>query len=226
VTVVDDELAGIDDDHDDGDGPVDDREPGADGARYVCDVDGCGATFDKASSLGLHKFRTHGIKGARRNAGNRKSSSGGDAAPRNRSTKNAGTSTTRSRLIRESVLEVLDTRRAFRGEGTDDLDVEGTLRRDVDRIANALASLAERDVFSFLGPIIDRTLGAGGPVSIFRAFAPTLRSLVTHRRDARLEQEREQQAFDAHYATLLANEGQAAADDFAERYRRGEIRFE
>jgi hypothetical protein len=224
VTVVDDELAGIDDDHDD-DAPVDDREPGADGARYVCDVDGCGATFDKASSLGLHKFRSHGIKGARRGGGSRKSSSG-DAAPRNRNAKNAGTSTTRSRLIRESVLEVLDTRRAFRGEGTDDLDVEGTLRRDVDRIANALASLAERDVFSFLGPIIDRTLGAGGPVSIFRAFAPTLRSLLTHRRDARLEQEREQQAFDAHYAQLLANEGQAAADDFAERYRRGEIRFE
>lgn len=224
MTLVDDELAGIDDDTDDG--PVDDREPGADGARYVCDVDGCGATFDKASSLGLHKFRSHGIKGARRGGSTRKSSTSNDGAPR-RTTKSAGNVSTRARLIRESLLEVLDTRRAFRGEETDDaLDVEGTLRRDVDRIASALASLAERDLFSFLGPIIDRALGAGGPVSIFRAFAPTLRSLLTHRRDARLEQEREQAAFDAHHAQLLASEGQAAADEFAERYRRGEIRFE
>jgi hypothetical protein len=78
VAATDDTLAGIDDDELGDDGPVDDGEPGG-GSRFVCDVDGCGASFDKASSLGLHKFRTHGIKGARRGGPKR---AAGDASPR------------------------------------------------------------------------------------------------------------------------------------------------
>ena len=36
--------------------------------EFICDHKGCARTFTRAQALGLHKFRTHGVKGTTRKA--------------------------------------------------------------------------------------------------------------------------------------------------------------
>lgn len=213
------ELHGIDDDagaddepdtHDQHDG----NEPAA---AHVCPE--CGASFSRASALGLHRFRTHGIKGARRDRTNSRK----DGAPRRPPAPGRGGNLEgRKRLVRETIVELLDTRRAIaEGLDTDELGVADTIRRDADLIAGALAGLAER--VDFLGVAIDRLLGVGGPLSFVRAFGPTLRKMIVSRRAAAVDRDQQQAAVDAEYGRILSEQGQEAADLFAERVRRGEV---
>jgi hypothetical protein len=36
---------------------------------HLCEVEGCGRSFEKAQALGMHRFRAHGIESPHRNKG-------------------------------------------------------------------------------------------------------------------------------------------------------------
>lgn len=216
---ADDALPGIDDDDGLERGGVVDVDGGAD--EYTCPE--CGDTFDSRAKLGLHRFRKHGVRGSSESSRRRASKNGGgkDPAPkreRSSSSSSGGNSRSRrSRLVSETLTELADLGDGLRGRFADDgRSIADTIRRDADKMGEALAGLAERGMFAFLGPIIDAIFGAGGPLSVFVAFGPTLRKTLAaggERRDrrdaARLEQ------LQLEYERILGEQGFAAAQEWA-----------
>lgn len=179
-----------------GGGERDERD--RDGAGHECPE--CGRSFSTAMGLGLHRSREHGVKGINRR---RKESGGRDRAPRR--TRETHSRSDRSRLVSESITELVDLFQR-RGDNVAAMSVADVLRRDADKIGDALASLAERQLFSALGPVIDTLFGAGGPLSFITALGPTFRKLLAGR-PPRRHVDDELAQLQAEYERIYTHEG-------------------
>lgn len=168
-------------------------EPGPEPSGFVCPE--CGAVEQSPLRLGLHKRRAHGIVGksassakerrSRKTKTERKPLGERTRAPsRERS---EGSQARRKRLVKETIIELLDVRDALRGQGTVDPDetLADVIRRDADRIASSLAFAAER--FTALGRLIDRACGHGSALTFVRGFLGVGKHAIRKLRQARPE---------------------------------------
>lgn len=180
--VDDDELAGLDDDDaalaelDDGRRSDDvDR----DGAGVACPE--CGKVCSNKITLGMHRRSEHGIVGNRKKKGKSSSSSSSSKSTRRPSpAADTGRRSKRARLVSETATELADLFER-KVENVAALTLAEIIRRDADKMGAALAAVAERSIFGWLGPLIDNVFGDGGPLSILRAFGPTARKFVSMR---------------------------------------------
>lgn len=151
-------------------------KPGSDDvdAGFVCPE--CERVFDSALKLGAHRKGSHGVAGTSKDRRNRKRA----ASPRRDRPNNTGGSSDRARKVSETLRELVDL---FERNGTnvEGLTLAAVIRRDADKIGEALAALAERRMFAPLGAAIDTMFGAGGPLSFITALGPTLRKVVAGR---------------------------------------------
>ena len=114
----------------------------------------------------------------RRDAGGRFSGTGGSSS-----------SSKRKQQARETILELVELADGIRGRGNGQPeDLADIARRDADRMADAIAAVSVR-VPPF-GMILDRVLGAGGPLSILLAFGPFVRKLLERMRQIKQERDR------------------------------------
>lgn len=138
----------------------------------------CGEGFASKSRLGFHRWKEHGVAGARRRSG--KGAGGDEGKPDRRPSRPS--KTRRAQLVSETARELADWIDSLAGRAEpDSLTIADTIRRDADRMGDALAGLAERSLFGFLGLIIDALFGAGGPLSLVTAFGPTARKTMAAR---------------------------------------------
>lgn len=172
----------------------------------------CGEGFDSKPKLGLHRFRKHGIRGSSESSQRRRGTT--DKAPR-RKTVPAGGQPRRSKLVAATLRELADMSDGIRGRfGDDDATIADTIRRDADKMGEALAALAER--LGVLGLLIDTLFGAGGPLGLFMAFGPTLRKTMGAGRAHReARQQAQLAALQAEYEQVLAESGLEAAQEWA-----------
>lgn len=111
-----------------------------------------------------------------------------------RSTATARRQAERKRNVKETLLETAELLDALRGR-TEDQEAESLVeivRRDADRMAETLASMADR--FDPAAFVVDHLFGAGGPLSILTSFGPFLRSLIVQAREIRARQVAEWEA--------------------------------
>jgi hypothetical protein len=197
-------------------GGVERVDGGAD--EYACDVDGCGRTFESAASLGMHRWAAHKIRGRGRDKKSA-SGSGGDGRT-NEGTPRRNTppqsQSKRARLVSETATELADLIDSARGRLiADGLTIADTIRRDADRMGEALAGLAGRNLFglgSLVGALIDNLFGSGGPLSLLTAFGPTLRKTL----DARPRREPDElAAMQAEFNRMYEQDGPEVAHAWA-----------
>ena len=158
----------------------------------------CGNDFETKQKLGVHRRNEHGVASTRNDKK--------DGAPRREPKADSARQAQRRTLVKETILELVDTTDELRGRSTEAiLDLADVIRRDADKMASALAALAERGPFVLLGVVIDKLLGAGGPFSLLRAFAPTARQMLARARDSRVENAAVQAQFDAEVEQMMAD---------------------
>lgn len=187
---------------------VDDPGAGASDSDGV-ECPDCGLTFDNKIKLGIHRAKEHGIEGINKRKRGR-SSGDRDAAPERPHRPSPQTKTKRARLVSETLVELADLLER-RGDNVDALTVAGVIRRDADKIGNALAGLAERRMFAPFGPIIDALFGDGGPLSFITALGPTFRKLIAARPHRAPDESAQIQA---EFERLVADQG----EDYALRW--------
>lgn len=208
-----DDLVGIDDDADELEHGGSEKGDGA-GTEHFCPE--CGDGFDSKAKLGLHRFRKHGVRGSSDSSKRRRG--GTDKTPARKQQPKAAGRPQRARLVETGLKEFADMADGLRGRfALDDLSIADTIRRDADKMGEALASLAER--FGFLGLLIDVVFGPAGPLGLFVAFGPTLRKTVASGRDRRsARDEARLNALQAEYEQVLAEQGVVAAQEWAEHH--------
>lgn len=208
-----DELDGIDD-GDELEHGGSEKGDGAD-TEHFCPE--CGDGFDSKAKLGLHRFRKHGVRGSSDSSKRRRGGTDKQPARKTQQSKAAG-KPQRSRLVATGLKEFADMADGLRGRfALDELSIADTIRRDADKMGEALASLAER--FGFLGLLIDVLFGPAGPLGLFVAFGPTLRKTVASGRDRRsARDEARLTALQAEYEQVLAEQGVVAAQEWAEHH--------
>jgi hypothetical protein len=134
------------------------------GSGHVCPE--CGEEFSSPMRLGLHRYQKHGIRG--RDA-QRKAAGGGSRRSTSASRPGESRQAKRRRAVRETLLELTDFTDELRGRGrTEPVDLADVIRRDADKIADALAHAAER--FNPLAFAIDKLAGHGGVITFARGF--------------------------------------------------------
>jgi hypothetical protein len=174
----------------------------------------CGQGFATKATLGYHRWREHGVRGSsRRSAAKRKAGGGGESEPRR--PREGVSKGRRAQLVSETMRELADLADSLRGRAlADSATIADTIRRDADRMGDALAGLAERSIFGFLGPIIDALFGAGGPLSLVTAFGPTVRKTMA----ARPRREGDDlTALQTEYERIYVEESPAAAAEWAQQ---------
>jgi len=106
--------------------------------------------------------------------------------------------------------ELADLADSLRGRAeSDGLTIADTIRRDANRMGDALAGLADRSMFGFLGLIIDALFGAGGPLSLVTAFGPTARKTIAARPRRELDERQ------VEYERIYQDDGPEAAEAWA-----------
>ena len=196
-------------------GSDDDAEPTS---GHACPE--CGQEFANRVRLGMHRRAEHGILGKNASAAAGKGKR--HASPRRPAGAAAAASrSSRSRKISESLTELVD----LFERRTDNIDAHTLaeiIRRDADKIGEALAALADRRMFAPLGTAIDLLFGTGGPLSFLTALGPTVRKLLAGRTQARAErraaaehERAEADRLEAEYQAVLRDEGPDAARHWA-----------
>jgi hypothetical protein len=95
----------------------------------------------------------------------------------------------RKQQAQETIEELVELVDELRGRGSSSVndDLADIARRDAGKMAEWMASFAER--FAPFGFVLDNFLGAGGPLSAFRAFGPFVRKLLQSMREIRRERD-------------------------------------
>lgn len=206
-------LDGIDDELDETKHVVDEH------GEHVCDVDGCGSSFDSPSALGLHKRNAHGIAGkfAGRRRGNGKRKPRADGAPDRK--KNT---TGRRQKIRETIEETADLLDELQGQGAAVPDrLADILRMDADKLAGFLTVLA--DNVTMAGRFVDTFAGRGGPIAGLRAGWRIIGWLFRRNRQTAADARAVREEFTRLYNVELDERGEEAAAEFQRQVEAGEI---
>jgi hypothetical protein len=181
-------------------------EDGDGAVEHLCPE--CGQGYATKATLGFHRWKVHGVRGSSRK---QKKGGGGEGEPRRQ--REGVSKSRRAQLVSETMRELADLADSLRGRAqVDAATIADTIRRDADRMGDALAGLAERSIFGFLGPIIDALFGAGGPLSLVTAFGPTVRkTMAAHPR----REGGDLAALQAEYERLYVDEGPTVANEWA-----------
>lgn len=143
--------------------------------KHVCDVEGCGRSFKLAAHLANHKRSAHGI---------------GVSKPVDGAGGGEGRQARRRKDIRETIVEFVAFADEMRGRSDGDAATfADTIRRDADKIADALAAWCER--LSPLGSLVD-AFAHGLVVKTFRGFQGLARLAIVKARQRRREAAEEQ----------------------------------
>lgn len=151
---------------------------------HVCPE--CGAEYKLAMHLGLHRRREHGVQGsAKQSSPKRKRTSSGGGRD--------STQTRRRKAISETLLELVTFSDDLRGQSViDTSSLADVIRRDADRIADAIAAWAEKA--PPVGALID-IIAHGLVVKTFRGFQGLAR-LAVNRSRLRKQQQAEQDGWE------------------------------
>lgn len=170
----------------------------------------CSRGFASKATLGFHRWRVHGVAGSSRKSKEAGSAGGSEGKPERRPARPS--KGRRAQLVSETMRELADLADSLRGRAeSDGLTIAGTIRRDADRMGDALAGLAERSMFGFVGLLIDALFGAGGPLSLVTAFGPTARKTM----EARPRRVGDLDDRQAEYERIYQEEGPEAAETWA-----------
>lgn len=131
-----------------------------------CEAAGNHVTFASPLNLGAHRRMAHGVagKGRGKSGGSKRRTSTSTNPPKGSRVER------RRKAVAETLRELVEFRDAARGDAFagEPEHLADVIRRDADRIAQAVAWIAER--VNPLGHGIDLLLGHGGPVTVLRGF--------------------------------------------------------
>lgn len=153
--------------------------------QHVCPE--CGETFGSPMHLGLHRFRSHGVRNTKGEQGT------GESRPRRGrppGSRTASAHDRRRKQVRETLQEIVGFRDELRGTSTaEPSDLADVIRRDADKIAEMVACWC--DILNPLGKVVDRFMH-GVVIATVRGLAGIATQMVKRMRESAEQREQEQ----------------------------------